>query len=129
VRRATTWTLAAVAYAALIYWLSAQPNPLPWVPRGLLTSDKVVHALEYALLGALAALALGARGVRPGRALLLAAVLASAYGASDEIHQSFVPNREADAGDWAADTVGAILGAGGVAAALRRRNARASIPP
>jgi VanZ family protein len=118
-----------VAYAAAIFWVSAQPNPLPWVPRGLLASDKAVHALEYALLGALAALALGARGLRPGRSLLLAAVLASAYGASDEIHQSFVPNREADAGDWAADTVGAILGAGGVAAALRRRNARASIPP
>jgi VanZ family protein len=129
VRRATAWTIAALGYAALIFWLSAQPHPLPWIPRGLLASDKLVHALEYALLGALAALALGARGVRPGRALLLAAVLASAYGASDEIHQSFVPGREADVADWAADTVGAILGAGTAAAALRRRKARASIGP
>lgn len=126
-RRATAWTVAAVSYAAAIFWLSSQPHPFPWVPRGLLTSDKAVHALEYALLGALATLALRARGFRPGRALLLAAVLASAYGASDEFHQSFVPQREADVADWVADTVGAILGAAAAAAVLRRRGARASI--
>lgn len=128
-RRATLWTLAAAAYAAVIFWLSSQPNPLPFVPRAWLSSDKLLHGLEYAVFAALIALALGSRGLRPGRALLLAAVLASAYGASDEIHQSFVPDRTADVADWAADTLGAILGAGAAAAVLRRRDARASIGP
>jgi len=120
VRRAAAWTLAAIAYAALIFWLSHQPDPLPFVPRAWLASDKLLHGLEYAGLGGLAALALGARGVRPGRALAAAAVLASAYGATDELHQAFVPGRESDAADWAADTVGAILGAAAGAAVLRR---------
>lgn len=45
-----------------------------------------------------------------GNGLLLAALIfSSAYGASDEWHQSFVPGRLADAADWLADTLGAML--------------------
>jgi VanZ family protein len=120
VRSAAAWTLAAVAYAALIFWLSHQPDPLPFVPRAWLSSDKLLHGIEYAGLGGLVAVALGARGVRPGRALAAAALLASAYGATDELHQALVPGRVADVADWAADTVGAILGAAAGAAVLRR---------
>ena len=32
---------------------------------------------------------------------------ASLYAATDEIHQSFVPGRDADVRDWFADTIGA----------------------
>jgi VanZ family protein len=31
------------------------------------------------------------------------------YGASDEIHQYFVPNRSSELGDWAADVLGVIV--------------------
>ncbi|HTN53893.1 MAG TPA: VanZ family protein [Anaeromyxobacter sp.] len=124
-RRVGAWILV-LAYAGLIFWLSSQANPLPFLPRAWLARDKVLHALEYAGLGALLFVALRGRGPRAWRLALLAAVLASLYGASDEWHQSFVPGRDADPLDWAADSAGALAGATIVgpalaAAFLRRR--------
>jgi VanZ family protein len=117
-----------VAYAAIIFWLSSQSNPLPMLPRDWLAQDKVLHACEYAVLGAMLVVALRLLGLGTGRALLLAVLLASAYGASDEVHQSFVPGRSADVLDWVADTFGALLGAVAAFAVLRRPGAQASIP-
>jgi VanZ family protein len=132
---APRWRLAlataAVLYAALIYWLSSLGNPLPFIHTWFPGEDKVLHASGYALLGALLASALIGL-VRPGRALLLAVVLASLYGVTDEWHQSFVPGRTSDPLDWTADTVGALGGAAlaiALVASLRRRGARASIRP
>ncbi len=42
--------------------------------------------------------------------MLLSAVSASLYGISDEIHQSFVPFREAEVADVIADILGAFSG-------------------
>ena len=42
---------------------------------------------------------------------LLAVVLASGYGATDEFHQRFVHGRSPDVHDWIADTLGALAGA------------------
>ena len=56
-----------------------------------------------------------AGGVASGVTLRAAAgawVIAVAYAASDEWHQSFVPGRSPDAADWFADAVGALAGAG-----------------
>lgn len=39
-----------------------------------------------------------------------AVACASLYGATDEIHQLFVPGRSADPADWLTDTCGALLG-------------------
>ena len=49
----------------------------------------------------------------PGsRTKLLGIVLAATliYGASDEIHQYFVPGRNASWTDWLADTLGGLIG-------------------
>lgn len=51
--------------------------------------------------------------------MLAAVVIASLYGASDELHQLFVPGRLCDPADWLTDTCGAALGAA-VAALLAR---------
>jgi len=48
---------------------------------------------------------------RPALVLLVATGLASAWGALDEIHQLFTPNRSCDWRDWVADTAGALVGA------------------
>jgi VanZ family protein len=128
VRRALLALVPVVAYAGIIFWLSAQSDPLPFVPRAWMAQDKILHATEYAVLGALLLVALRLLGVRTWRAVLLATALASAYGASDEFHQSFVPGRSADVRDWVADTFGAALGACAAFAVLRRPGSQASIP-
>ena len=110
-RRVAVAFAPAAAYALVIFALSSQPNPLPFVPQGFFTHDKLLHTLEYAVLGALLAPALRFAGMGPRGALLAAATLGSLYGATDEIHQAFVPGRTADALDWVADTLGAGLGA------------------
>jgi VanZ family protein len=120
------WLLPALAYAALIFYLSSLPNPLPALTG--LVWDKALHLVEYGGLGAL--LTLGLDGVsRLGlrRAALRAAALASLYGASDELHQAFVPRRSCELNDWIADTIGAALGAALAALILRAWRARASI--
>ena len=106
------------AYAGFIFYLSAQSHPEEQLPSfvGLL-SDKVLHVIEYAVLGALFY-----RGFRWSAeaswrpwAVPLAVLCTSLYGVSDEIHQSFVPFRESSWLDWVADTVGAGLGAAAMA--------------
>jgi len=92
-------------------------------------SDKVVHFLVYGLLGFLWVRALLPTGVQVGggggpvrRAALLAALLAAGWGVLDEIHQSFVPGRDASPADAVADTLG---GAAGAVLAANRFRARA----
>jgi len=85
----------------------ASHQPLPVHLPG--PSDKLVHAAVFGLLALLWFLAL-----RPGRQVVTAAVLAfllaTAWGALDEIHQAFVPGRHADLLDLLADAVGAGVG-------------------
>jgi VanZ family protein len=100
----------AVLWAALIFILSSISG-LPAPPGGL--TDKHAHLAAYGVLSALIVWGLTDRS--PARTtwtvVVAAVVLASLYGASDEWHQSFVPQREVSGLDWAADTVGALLAA------------------
>jgi VanZ family protein len=125
-RRAVALAAFATAWAGGIFWASAQPDPQRYLPSGLLLHDKLLHAAIYAVLGALVAATILATRVRAGRALALAALLGTAYGATDEWHQSYVPGRQADPVDLGADATGALAGAAAVLA-LRGRTARASI--
>lgn len=125
--RAGALAVLAVAWAALIFWASSQPHPFPFVPAGLFSHDKLLHAAAYALLGGLVRGALGSTRLDPSLASALAIAVAAAYGASDEWHQRFVPNRMADGADLLADAIGAVLGVATAALILRRRGARASI--
>jgi VanZ family protein len=115
----------ALAWAAVIFILSHQSRPLPITPP-ITHFDKVLHAGAYCLLAVFAARALRTAGLAGRRALWITVVVASLYGASDELHQSFVPGRDPDPLDWAADTAGAVLGAA-LVVGLPRRRSRASI--
>jgi VanZ family protein len=102
VSRVVTVWLPVVAWAALIFALSAQPD----LTTGLGTWDtilrKLAHLVEYGILGALLLRAL---------ALRVPAIAAGiAYAISDEIHQAFVPGRYASALDVAIDSAGVVLG-------------------
>ena len=118
-RRLRPW-LPALAWAALIFWLSAQPKLVIDLERG---TDKLAHFLAYAVLGALLALAQTRTGWPPAAAY----ALGIAYGASDEWHQSFVPGRASDAADWLADAAGVVV-AVALYQRMRRRAWRAHPP-
>ena len=110
------WYWVPVAlYAGAIFYLSSQSHPEEQLPSFLLkdVSDKVLHAVEYAVLGGLCyrAFRWGASGQVASHAFLFAIVTASLYGMTDEGHQFFVPFRESSWQDWLADTAGAAIGA------------------
>jgi VanZ family protein len=112
--------LPAVLWAVVIYRLSATPgSQVPtWFPAPL------GHFAEYALLGACLVIPFQRRPL--WQAILIATVIASLYGVSDEWHQSFVPGRMPDVADWAVDTVAALEGASFAAWVVARRARQAA---
>lgn len=108
--RRAAW-LPVAGWCLLIFALSAFPLRVGTgaIPGG----DKAAHVGEYAVLGFLLARALRATRPGPGGGAIVAtaALLGTLYGASDEFHQSFVPERTATLGDLAADAAGSLLGA------------------
>jgi VanZ family protein len=109
-----------LVWAALIFYGSSRPGstlPGGWSVQG--------HLGEYFVFGALLTWALSGRQAG-ARAVILAIMLASLYGVSDEFHQHFVPMRTPDPVDWMLDTVGAAAGAAFAWAWLRRVAARSS---
>ena len=75
--------------------------------------DWMTHGAGYAVLAVLACRALAGGFDRPvtARAAALAVAIAVLYGVTDELHQSFVPGRVADAWDLLKDAGGAVAGA------------------
>jgi hypothetical protein len=107
----------ALAYAAFIFALSSVPRPIFLADLDL--NDKWKHFLLFAAFVPLVWRGAVGTMASPRAAALLTVLLVSAYGASDELHQWFVPGRSCDWRDWVADTLAAAL----VTAALlvRRR--------
>jgi VanZ family protein len=122
VRRAVTAWGPAVLWAAAIFWASSRPSvPLPEVRA----SDKLAHFGAYAVLGLLAARGATAHGLAP----VVPVVLGVLYGASDELHQHFVPGRSPEIADWVADSLGVLAGVLLFRFVLERRAGRAPARP
>jgi VanZ family protein len=102
--------LPVAAYMAVIFVLSSIPNPPTVSQPG---SDKLLHVLLYGGLAAFVVRAVAGGFDRPVtmRTVIVAVVVSALYGASDEVHQHFVPARQMDAWDLAADSVGAAASA------------------
>ena len=113
VRLVLIYWAPAMLYATLIALLSSNPSPERYFPDGFAgINDKVVHVIEYAILGILCfrVFRFGA-GPRPSPfAVHLAILTAGIFGLTDEIHQSFIPTRVADEYDFLADCTGALIG-------------------
>ena len=108
VHLALLW-VPVILYMAAIFVVSGQSDP----PKPEDVPDVSLHALAYFGLALLLIRALSDgrwRGVTV-TTLVVAVVIAIAYGASDEWHQSFVPERHADWRDLRADAIGAATGA------------------
>ncbi len=107
IRAALIYWFLTLGYMVLIFFLSSyQGGDLPGLPKNF---DKVVHAGVYMPLAFLFYRSLRKSGIR--KYVFVAAFLfASLYGITDEIHQIFVPGRDAAIGDALADSTGAFLG-------------------
>jgi VanZ family protein len=78
----------------------------------IIGADKIVHIGVYGLLGFLCYLSLiHQQKITLFRAypMIITVIICSIYGASDEIHQYFVPNRDCEVWDWIADFVGVFI--------------------
>ena len=109
-KRFALYWLPLILYCLFIYIQSGHPAPeqIPIFPY----VDKVLHVTAYGILGILFYRAYQTLRVKDNiKILMLLSVLsASLYGISDEIHQSFVPFREAEVADVIADMIGALSG-------------------
>jgi VanZ family protein len=101
--RALLGWLPAIAWAAVIFAGSSVPGSN--IPGGF---SAFGHLSEYAVLGALACFAVRDHPWRRAAAIVM--IACALYGASDEVHQAFVPLRTPDPLDWAVDVAGAALG-------------------
>jgi hypothetical protein len=124
------WRILALLYMAGLFALSSVPDD-PKKP-GIATyfpRPKIQNALHVPVYAGLSYLMWrGLRGPRlvERRAALLAAILATLYGASDEVHQMFVVGRTPSVTDALANALGAFAVA---AWAALRRPTRPAAPP
>jgi len=78
----------------------------------LINADKIIHVLVYGLLSLLCYISLIHQSkyklleISP---YLFTIIICSFYGFTDEFHQFFVPNRNANLYDWIADVGGVLL--------------------
>jgi len=94
-------------YCSLIFWLSSQ-SALP-APMLFEHQDKLHHLGAYFIMGVLAWRFFNDYAQNQKSMFMMSLVFCSLYGISDEIHQSYVPDRDADVFDWLADTLGAFI--------------------
>jgi VanZ family protein len=108
------WQLRRLVPVALvmgiIFFLSHQEGSsltLPEIPY----IDKAAHFLLYSVLAgaALYSFPAGYRNHHPERAGLMTLLFCLVYGITDELHQVFVPGRDASTGDLIADVSGAAV--------------------
>ena len=99
-----------IIYCLIIFIQSSYPSPetVPDLPY----LDKLLHFSAYAVLGALFLRAFQTTGFKNNvKLVIMLSILASSfYGISDELHQYFVPCRNADIMDVLTDIVGSICG-------------------
>lgn len=105
-QRAFIYWFFTIAYMGIIFYFSSFQMPDFPAPQNF---DKVLHIVAYAILAILYYLSFRKSGVNRW-VFILSFLLTATYGITDEIHQLFVPGRDATLGDVLADSFGAILG-------------------
>ncbi|MBL8015858.1 MAG: VanZ family protein [Ignavibacteria bacterium] len=100
-----------IAWLLIIFIQSSFPAvELPKVE--FFSTDKIVHMGVYGFLAALcfnSLIHIRKENLFTGSVYLWTGIITILYGASDEIHQYFVPNRSSELQDWLADIAGTII--------------------
>jgi VanZ family protein len=99
------WLWVIALTSSLVF---ASGNNPAQIPGSFVGFDKVAH---FCVFGLLATFVLRTSTVwrRLGWRGWIALAVVSAFGATDEWHQSFTPGRSVEFADWMADTSGAAL--------------------
>jgi VanZ family protein len=122
--------VVAVVYLAAVFAISHVPGQHFVFP--LRIWDKAVHFAEFVPLGFLLTGWIARRRWAPRSSLaltLVATALVAFFGAADELHQWFVPNRSATIGDAVADGLGGLVGAAIGALSIDPRRRRKPAAP
>lgn len=101
------WGPVLVWACAILVMTSWPGNPKTLEPA-LPELDKLAHFSVYCVLAVLTWRALTAPRTRS--ALISAFAAIAVFGALDELHQLYVPFRDASVFDWSADLLGALIG-------------------
>ena len=109
------WGVLSFAWMAVIYALSDRPavdydgvdDATSWLPF----ASSIAHVGLYFVLSMFVFRTITTTKRRGfGMTAYLTLFTALAFGVLDELHQSLVPERSAELGDWLADAVGVALG-------------------
>jgi len=89
------YLLPVIVYMGLIFVMSSMPGQyvVPEKSLGFSVPQGIKHAAEYFVLSVLLVRALAQRRTNITTPFLLAVILSTIYGITDEIHQAFVPTR------------------------------------
>jgi VanZ family protein len=101
--------LPVLIWAVLIFWLSSlSVTPEPAAVRAFPGWSQEAHFTLYLVLGALLLRAVSAQS--SGMLFSMPIAIGALYAASDEVHQYFVPGRQADILDFMVDLAGLTVG-------------------
>ena len=101
-----------LVWAGTIHWFSSRTGPEIEEMNIFELSDKVAHFCAFFAGAPALVCALRWSFAWPWKRIVFAAALSLAlYGAADEYHQTFTPNRTgADVFDWLGDALGGLAG-------------------
>ncbi|MGA2298315.1 MAG: VanZ family protein [FCB group bacterium] len=104
------FTLPAVIIAIILFFLSAQ-SELPHIDFGFVWSDKVEHIIAYFGYGLSLIFAVfgNSTDIKLKKGIIIVLIIGGLFGASDELHQLYVPGRDCSFFDWLADVIGISL--------------------
>ena len=100
----------ALAYAVLILIVSSIPD-LKTPQLGFEYQDKLYHFIEYGIFSVFLFFALlnSSKDFLRKNVLLISLLIGASFAILDELHQKFIPGRQADVLDFTADFVGVAL--------------------
>jgi len=98
--------LSPLILASISVFIASHQEGVPFDTSVFILQDKVYHFIAYFIYGITIQLFLNYFNLESKKYIILTILIGSLFGASDEFHQSFIPNRTIEFFDWVADTIG-----------------------
>jgi hypothetical protein len=122
------WMVVILSLSSRSDLRSVAPPQVSETQGAFLAASKMVHVVEYSVLGLLLLRAIGSVGggigLSLGAAVAASVVVVGLFGTLDELRQSFVPNRTPRIADIVLDTASSLVATLLAAGWLRFRQSR-----